>query len=167
VAVQGLAKGERSDIAIEALTELGVDELCAWQASRSVVRWDVKADKGLARWATKVAEATKQSRRFRVPQVGYLNTAEVVARLRGAALGLVLHESATTPLSAIDLPESGEIVFVIGPEGGITPEELAAFAEVGALPVSISDAVLRTSTAGVVALAQLQALTAASLRGTK
>ena len=158
VAVQALAKGDRSDIAIEAMTELGVDEVLAWQASRSIVRWEHKKEKGLVKWQQTLRQATKQSRRFQVPESDYLTTDQVVARIKAADLALVLHESAETWLPEIPLPSSGEILFIIGPEGGISEEELAEFAAHGAKPVLLSDAVLRASTAGVVALAQLQAL---------
>ena len=156
--VQALAKGERSDIAIEALTELGVDEILAWQASRAIVRWEAKADKGLAKWAASVREAAKQSRRLRVPDVGYATTGEVLERIRAADLAIVLHEGAGTWLSGLTWPERGRVLLVVGPEGGVSDEELAAFDAAGAHQALVSDAVLRTSTAGVVALAQAQAL---------
>ena len=77
VGVQALAKGDRSDLAVETMTELGIDEVLAWQASRSIVRWSAeKSTKGLAKWAATAREATKQSRRFRVPQVGFVTTEE-------------------------------------------------------------------------------------------
>lgn len=158
VAVQALAKGERSDIAVEAMTELGISEIIAWQSARSIVRWQNKAEKGLAKWQSAAISATKQSRRFRIPQVNYATTEQLCQRITEAQCCLVLHEDATEALSHVQLPATGECLIVIGPEGGITPEELDAFKAAGAQIVSISDAVLRTSTAGVVALAQIQAL---------
>lgn len=162
VAVQALAKGDRSEIAIEALTELGIDEIIAWQASRSIVRWDAKVDKGLSRWQSAVREATKQSRRYRVPDVSHAGTTAVCDRSAGAGAGLalIMHEDAAQPLSEVDLPSTGEVLFVIGPEGGISAAELDAFTAAGGQLVSLADGVLRTSTAGVVALAQLQLLAA-------
>ena len=157
VAVQGLAKGERSDIAVEALTELGADEIIAWQSERSVSRWDGKVDKGVAKWAMTARQATKQSRRFTVPRIGYA-AADIVEHLADCDLVLVAHEEATTPLARIELPSQGRIAVVIGPEGGISERELERFVAAGAQVVSLGDGVLRTSTAGLVALAQLQAM---------
>ena len=161
--VQALAKGDRSELALEMLTELGVDEIVPWQATRSVVKWAPdRVERALARWRSIVREATKQSRRFRVPRVSPpLSTAELALRIAEPARTLVLHEGADAWPRTADLPTEGEIMIIVGPEGGLTPEELALFAEAGGRPTLIADAVLRTSTAGVVALAQLQALTRA------
>ncbi|MFT4224969.1 16S rRNA (uracil(1498)-N(3))-methyltransferase [Micropruina sp.] len=161
--VQALAKGDRTELALEMLTELGVDEIVPWQASRSVVKWAPdRVERALARWRNIVREATKQSRRFRVPRVSPpLTTPELALRVAEPALTLVLHEGAEAWPSVADLPAEGEVMVIIGPEGGLTPEELDLFAEAGGRPTLIADAVLRTSTAGVVALAQLQALTRA------
>lgn len=157
-AVQALAKGDRSDIAVESLTELGAARIVAWQAARSVVRWDAKAAKGITKWQATARESTKQSRRFIVPEVSYATTREVIELVRAADLVLVCHEQAITPLAHVQLPEAGEVVLIVGPEGGISAEELAGFETAGAKLVSLGDGVLRTSSAGVVALAQLQVL---------
>ena len=164
--VQALAKGERSEIAVESLTELGVARIIAWQASRSVVRWDARAGipdksaKGLAKWQAVARASTKQSRRFRVPDVEYASTADIVDVIAGADLALVAHEEATIRLASVDVPATGEVVVIIGPEGGISPDELRCFEQAGATAVSLGDGVLRTSSAGVVSLAQLQVLAA-------
>ncbi len=157
LAIQALAKGDRSELAIEMLTELGVDGIIPWQASRSIVRWSGdRGEKSRQRWQSSVREAAKQSRQLRVPAVAEVHsTKEVVGALSGADCALVLHEEATTPLSAVELPEAGSVMVVIGPEGGISPEELDAFVAAGAVAVSLGPSVLRTSTAGVVALAGL------------
>ncbi|WP_375426042.1 16S rRNA (uracil(1498)-N(3))-methyltransferase [uncultured Friedmanniella sp.] len=157
VAVQALAKGDRSELAVEMLTEVGVAEIWPWQASRSIVRWSAeRGDKALARWRSTAREATKQSRRLRLPDVRpVLSTAELAAALAGLDLALVLHEDATTPLREVALPEAGTVALVVGPEGGISAEELERFDAAGAHPVTVSDGVLRTSTAGVVAVAGL------------
>ncbi len=158
--VQALAKGDRALQAIEAMTEIGVDEIIPWRSKRSVVKWaPERTERHLMRWRSTVREATKQSRRFRVPIVSMpVATDELIARIPLTALTLVLHEEAEQPLSAVPLPDQGEIMVVVGPEGGIAPDELEALVAAGGRPVTVADAVLRTSTAGVVGLAQLQAL---------
>lgn len=165
VAVQALAKGERSELAIEMLTEIGVDEIVPWQAQRSIVRWQgERGAKSLTKWRATVREAAKQSRRLSVPVVCEpVTSKQLAARVEAADLALVLHEEAEQHIGAVALPAAGEVVIVIGPEGGVAPEEVAAFERSGARAVLISENVLRTSTAGVVALAQLQTL----LRGAR
>lgn len=158
VVVQALAKGERSELAVEVLTELGADEIVPWAASRSVVQWrGERGAKARARWASTAREAAKQSRRAWMPVIADLaSTAAVAARIATCA-GLVLHESASARLASAALPGSGELVVVVGPEGGVADEELAAFTGAGAVAVRMGEPVLRTSTAGAAALAVLSA----------
>jgi len=158
VAVQALPKGERSELAVELLTELGADEIVPWAAARSIAQWPgPRAGKALAKWRRTAAEAAKQSRRAWVPRVAELaTTADVARRLAGGA-GFVLHEAADVALAGAGLAGSGEVIVVIGPEGGITADELAAFATAGAVAVRLGEPVLRTSTAGAAALAVLSA----------
>ena len=158
VAVQALAKGDRSELAIEMLTEMGIDEIVPWQSSRSIVKWTAeRGAKSLARWRSTVREATKQSRRLRIPEVSEpVNTADLVRRIGTADVAVILHEDADQPLSAIAVPESGEVLMIIGPEGGIAPEELNSFQQAGGALVSLGEGVLRTSTAGLAALATLK-----------
>ena len=159
VVAQALAKGDRSELAVATMTELGVDEILAWQASRSIVRWQgERGAKSLGRWAATAREATKQSRRFRIPEVSAADTSRVAERIGAAELALVLHESAENTLSRVNLPDAGEILLIVGPEGGISPDELERFQQAGAVPVRISDGVLRTSTAGAIAIGQLTVL---------
>lgn len=160
VCVQALPKSERADLAVDLLTEVGVDRIVPWQASRSVVRWTgERAAKSLAKWRTVAREASKQSRRLRFPQVDPVaSTADVSALLAAADLGLVLHEAAIVPLSAQHVGTRGTIVVVVGPEGGIAPDELAAFTAAGATPVLVGTTVLRSVTAGAVGLAGLRIL---------
>jgi 16S rRNA (uracil1498-N3)-methyltransferase len=155
VVVQAVAKGGRDTDAVEAMTEVGVDEVVGWQAARSIARW---TERTTDKWSATAREAAKQSRRAWVPQVsGPRSTGEVVALLSHAAMAVVLHESATEPLAAVELPSAGDVLVVVGPEGGIAPEELEAFAAAGALRCRLGDSVLRTSTAGVAALSLLSA----------
>jgi 16S rRNA (uracil1498-N3)-methyltransferase len=162
VVVQALPKGERADLAVEALTELGVDEIVPWSASRSISQWRGadKVEKGVAKWRRTALEAAKQSRRPRIPEVaGLVSTAEAVERVGAAAAAYLLQEDAETALVGRRQPNAGEIVLIIGPEGGISPDESAAFAAAGALPVRLGEEVLRTSTAGAAALAVLSVAT--------
>jgi 16S rRNA (uracil1498-N3)-methyltransferase len=157
VVVQALPKGERAELAVELLTELGVDEIVPWAAARAVPRWEPgRAAKALSRWARVAREATKQSRRAWLPSVSELaTTTGVAARLRSASTAIVLHEDATDGIASANLARSGELILVVGPEGGIAPDELAVFMEAGASCVRLGPAVLRTSTAGGAALAAL------------
>ncbi|WP_406317639.1 16S rRNA (uracil(1498)-N(3))-methyltransferase [Streptosporangium sp. NBC_01639] len=158
VVVQGLPKGDRGELAVEMMTEAGVDVIVPWAAARSVTRWKGdRAAKSLDRWRSTAREAGKQSRRFHLPEVtGPVTTAGVAALLSSAALGIVLHEEASSALSALELPGAGDIVVVVGPEGGVAEEEIVAFREAGAVPALLGPTVLRTSTAGVAAAAVLQ-----------
>lgn len=160
VLVQALAKNDRDDQAIEAATECGVDEVVPWQASRSVVQWrGERGEKARHKWDAVLVAATKQSRRTRRPLLApTATTADLVTRVRDAASALVLHEAATVPLATLTLPEAGDVVLVVGPEGGVSPEELAALEDAGAVAVRLGDPVLRSSSAGPAALAVLSAM---------
>ena len=158
--VQALPKGERAELAVSAMTEVGVDAIVPWTAARCVVTWDGdRARRGVARWRTAAWEAGKQARRARLPEVyDAASTRDVIDVLAEAALGVVLHEEARQPLSALTvIPDSGDLVVVVGPEGGLTPEELTAFAAVGSDTYRLGPTVLRSSTAGVVAATLLLA----------
>ncbi|MGO1166411.1 MAG: 16S rRNA (uracil(1498)-N(3))-methyltransferase [Janibacter sp.] len=159
--VQALAKEGRDEGAVEAATELGVDGILPWQADRSIVRWKgPKADKGRQKWAKVIERAAKQSRRGRWPDLEDVVVSSALAErcsVPGAA-PFVLHEEATTPLAAVDLPAEGEVLLVVGPEGGISPQELERFVEAGATPVRLGSQVLRASTAGPAAIAVLSAM---------
>jgi 16S rRNA (uracil1498-N3)-methyltransferase len=156
--VQALAKGDRDELAIQASTELGVDAVVPWAAARSVSRWEgPKVAKGRERWTAIVREAAKQSIRAWVPQVGDLASTKAVAGLASTHRLLVLEPDATNRLSAV-IPDGRPLVLVVGPEGGIAPEELSAFTSAGAELVRLGDTVLRTSTAGPAALAVLNGI---------
>jgi 16S rRNA (uracil1498-N3)-methyltransferase len=161
VVVQAIPKGDRGELAVEMLTEVGVDVIVPWAAARSVSVWrGDKHAKAIAKWRATSREAAKQSRRSWFPEVAdMVSTADVVELLRNASVPVVLDEAASGPLADLPVPGRGEIVIVVGPEGGISDEELAAFASVGAEPVRMGSSVLRTSTAGVAATAALLART--------
>lgn len=155
--VQALPKGDRGELAVEVLTEVGVDLIVPWSASRCVTQWTgARGEKSAQRWLAHAREAAKQARRPRVPELAPLaGTAEVARRVSGAALAVVLHEAATAPLTALTVPTVGEVLVIVGPEGGVDDRELARFIAAGALSCRLGPEVLRTSTAGVVALAAL------------
>ncbi|MGX1513847.1 16S rRNA (uracil(1498)-N(3))-methyltransferase [Streptomyces collinus] len=159
--VQALPKGDRGEVAVETMTEVGVDAIVPWAASRCITQW--KGERGLkalGKWRATAREAGKQSRRVRFPEVADAATSKQVASLlAGAEFAAVLHESGQEPLSAAELPATGDIVLVVGPEGGVSPDELALFAEAGAKPYRLGRSVLRTSTAGTAATAVLLART--------
>lgn len=157
VVVQALAKGDRGELAVELLTEVGVSEIVPWQAARSIVRWSGdRGTKGLARWRSSAREAAKQSRRLWVPTVtDPVATAGLATRIAAADVALLLHEAAAGTLASVELPQSGEVLLVVGPEGGIAPDELTALIAAGGRPTLLTPHVLRTSTAGVVGCAAL------------
>lgn len=161
VVVQALPKGDRGELAVETMTELGVDVVVPWSASRSVTRWTgERGDKALRRWRSTAYEAAKQSRRAWFPEIAEpVGTPAVVALLSNAAAAVVLHEAADTALAAVDVPARGDVVVVVGPEGGLTDDELTAFRSAGATAYRMGPTVLRTSTAGLAASAVLLART--------
>ncbi|RAV12742.1 16S rRNA (uracil(1498)-N(3))-methyltransferase [Mycolicibacterium sp. GF69] len=160
--VQALPKSDRSELAIELATEAGADAFVAWQAARCVARWEsaAKVDKGLRRWNAVARSAARQSRRARIPEVsGVVSTAELLVGLGGSSVVLVLHESATQPLTEVPVADAESVTLVVGPEGGIADDELVALRGAGATTVRLGPTVLRTSTAAAVALGALGALT--------
>ena len=162
VLAQALVKGDRGELAVELATEAGVDGVVPWRASRCVAKWEdgPRGAKQLGRWRSTVREAAKQARRSRVPFVDEpVSTAQLSQRVSSSALTLVLHESASERLADVSLPDSGDVLLVVGPEGGITPEELAALRSSGARVVRLGPTVLRASTAAAVALGALGVLT--------
>jgi 16S rRNA (uracil1498-N3)-methyltransferase len=167
--VQALPKSERSELAVETATEAGADAFLAWQAARCVASWDgARIDKGLRRWRAVARSAARQSRRAHIPPVdGVLSTAALTRRIRaevaaGAAV-LALHESATDRLADIfadiTVAQANSLMLVVGPEGGIAPDEVTALTAAGAMAVRLGPTVLRTSTAAAVALGALGVLT--------
>ena len=180
VLVQALAKGDRDLLAIQTATELGIDAVVPWQAERSIVRWKgEKAARAQAKWDASLHAAAKQARRSRIPSTRPLTVGTAVAELTGPdVLVLVLHEEAAQslgeavdrhlgpagpsasaePTSAVGAAHPAEVILVVGPEGGISPQELEALTQAGAHPVRMGQHVLRSSTAGPAATAVLQQL---------
>jgi 16S rRNA (uracil1498-N3)-methyltransferase len=160
--VQALPKAERGERAVELMTEVGVDSVIAWAAERCVVRWHgERGARALDKWRATAREAAKQSRRAWLPEItGPATLSDVAARVSAAACAIVLEADAPAKLSALPMPGQGEILLVVGPEGGISPAERAALADAGAMEARLGPTVLRTSTAGAAAAAVLLAHTA-------
>ena len=160
VLVQALAKGDRGELAVELATEVGVDEVVPWQADRCIVKWDgPRGEKAWSRWRSTAREAGKQSRRARHPVVSrWVSTEELLARV-ATARTLLLHETAREPLAAVRLPEAGDLLLVVGPEGGLTDREVDALTAAGAVAVRLGRSVVRTSTAGAAAISVVSART--------
>jgi 16S rRNA (uracil1498-N3)-methyltransferase len=160
--VQALPKGDRGELAVELATEAGVDRVVPWSAQRCVARWRTpeQRGKGVERWRAAAREAAKQSRRAWLPQVDDVASTDEVRRLvENAGAALVLHDAAAAPLRATPIPDAGNVVLIVGPEGGLTEEELTVLTAAGGVPVRLGPQVLRTSTAAAVALGALGALT--------
>ena len=155
--VQAIPKGDRGELAVEEMTEVGVDRIVPWAAARCVPVWQgARGERSLARWRLTAREAAKQSRRAWIPEVTPVASASQVAQLIGkAACAMVLEPGAAASLGRLSLPQSGDLLVVVGPEGGITGEEGTAFGAAGAMACRLGPTVLRTSTAGTVAAAIL------------
>lgn len=159
---QALAKGDRGELAVELATEAGVDAIVPWRAARSVAKWEDggRGEKALARWRATARAAAKQARRAHVPEVTEpVTTGELAGLAATMSLAIVLESDVPERLADLQLPETGDVLLVVGPEGGITDEELRLLRDAGARAVRLGTTVLRTSTAAAVALGALGALT--------
>lgn len=146
---QALAKGDRADLALEILTEVGVDFILPWRAEYAIAKWD-DPEKGKAKWQSTVAQAAKQSRRSWIPVIeDVVSTEQLVERASQFDVAMVLHESAMRGFADVWLPESGSILLIVGPEGGVSPSELEKFAKIQ--QIRMGKTVMRTSTAGAIA----------------
>lgn len=162
--VQALPKSDRSELAVELMTEAGADVIVPWQAARCVANWEAKADKGVGKWRNAARAAARQSRRPYIPEVtGLHHTAQVLELVRSAkAAGAVvaaLHESGAARFTELPWRVAPAAVLIVGPEGGLDDAELDALAGAGAEVALLGPTVLRTSTAAAVALGALGALT--------
>ncbi|MFC3849943.1 16S rRNA (uracil(1498)-N(3))-methyltransferase [Corynebacterium hansenii] len=165
--VQALPKSDRAELAVDLMTEAGVDAIVPWAARRCVAKWTgAKAGKAREKWASTAREAAKQARRAWIPPVAELHSTKDVVALVEDVVGrggvaAVLHEAERRPFAevAAAAADAGEIVFVVGPEGGVDDEELELFRAAGATPVVLGPTVLRTALAGAAATSALGPLT--------
>jgi 16S rRNA (uracil1498-N3)-methyltransferase len=155
--VQAIPKGDRAELAVEVLTEIGADVIVPWAAQRCVAVWKgERGTKSHAKWVSTARSAAKQSRRAFWPAVAELADLDAVTRLVAEAdLAVVLHEGAQPPITSLPLDGVGSLVLVVGPEGGLTGEEVSTLADAGAQVVRLGTSVLRTSTAGLAGAAAL------------
>lgn len=162
VVIQAVPKGDRAERAVEAMTEVGVDIIVPWSASHCVVRWTPdRAAKGIAKWRQAARSAAKQSRRAWLPEVADLHsTGDLDRWIGGAAAALLLDETAAVPLATCDIPDRGDVVLIVGPEGGVADHERELFLGAGVVPVRLGPTILRTSTAGAVSAAVVSSRTA-------
>ena len=157
--VQALAKGDRDELAIQACTELGIFGVIPWQADRSISVWkSEKKQKGQTRWQAIVTEAAKQSLRAFIPRVQEVqDSQELIQALKGFDQVLILDPEAALSITELTPSAVGKIALVVGPEGGISEQELESFSKAGFSSVHLGGGVLRTSTAGMAAVSYLQA----------
>ena len=151
--IQALPKGDRAKEAIELLTEAGVDRIVPWASARSI-------GKGSEKFAITAREASKQSRRFRIPEVTEVaTTAQICEAIKLSDLVIAFHESATSKLSdQVSSHNVEHLLIIIGPEGGLTDEEIAAFTEAGAKVALMGRPILRSAHAGIAAVSAVSAL---------
>ena len=159
LAVQALAKGDRAELSIEIANEVGADEIIPWKAEHCIAKWD-DSGKTLSKWQRIAREASKQSRRSRIPEIHTAQTtAQLLEQLAPCDAVYVLHESATQSLASAYIPQRGVVAVVTGPEGGISANEIEQFRDAGFNIVRMGDTVMRTSTAGAIAIGVISAKT--------
>lgn len=152
---QAIPKGDRGERAVEMLTEIGVARIIPWAAERSVGQWrGERGEKALAKWRATARESSKQARRPWLAEVAQMvSTPELVALVGATVLTVALHEEAGGSLAQLAVPDTGTVLLVVGPEGGLTDSEIRSLTDAGAQAIGLGSEVLRTSTAGVAAAA--------------
>jgi 16S rRNA (uracil1498-N3)-methyltransferase len=158
VIAQALPKGDRGELAVELMTEIGVDTIVPWSAERTITKWQAqRGEKALSKWRATAREAAKQSRRPWLPEVAGLATTAALAKRvsAGTRLAIVLEADAPAKLSELPIPDAGDVLLIVGPEGGISPAERQTLGSAGAVEARLGPTVLRTSTAGAAAAAVL------------
>lgn len=150
--VQAIPKGDRIKESIELSTEGGADRIVMWKSTRSIGRSEDKIEK----LQNTAREASKQSRRFRIPVIeGVATNDQIVDEIAKADLALIFHQSATARLSQVVTPGARKVLAIIGPEGGLTDAEVDNFAAAGAKVVLMGRPILRSAHAGLAALAAI------------
>ncbi len=155
---QTLSKGDRMDYAVQKAVEMGVTRIVPLTTERCDVKLKGdREDKRLRHWQSVAVSAAEQCGRARVPDIlPVMSVSEWLEHTRDCDVRLVLHHRTEHALKAIIPPQ--RLALMIGPEGGLTPEEITQAEQEGFLPVALGPRVLRTETAPVAAMALCQYL---------
>jgi 16S rRNA (uracil1498-N3)-methyltransferase len=155
-------KGERMDVCLEKLVEVGADEIVVWPAERAIVRWDgEKREARRARYEAALQAAARQCRRAHVPAIAFAGDLAAALARAGAPEGLriVLDPASDAELAGLALGEAAAVTVASGPEGGLSPGELEQLGRAGFAAVGLGPRVLRAETAPVIAVALIRAAT--------
>jgi 16S rRNA (uracil1498-N3)-methyltransferase len=157
ILVQAVTKSDRTKEMLELLTVAGADQIIPWQAQRCISKW--KSD-STDKWLTTIKESAKQARRVKLPVLSdAVTTNQLVKLFQAEDQIIVLHESAQLNLSQFNFVERTKRIFiVIGPEGGISEDEIAQLTSANAVVVRMGENVLRSAHAGFAALSGIQTL---------
>jgi 16S rRNA (uracil1498-N3)-methyltransferase len=155
VLVQAITKSDRNKEMLELAVEAGVDRIIPWQSERSISKWQSDSEE---KWQVGIKQSCKQARKTKLPNLmQVMSTAELVKTIGSGGYGIVFHEEASTKFSELTIPNSQSSVYlVIGPEGGISEQELLSFQNNGSKVVRLGDTVLRSAHAGFAALSAVQ-----------
>lgn len=155
VLVQAITKSDRNKEMLELAVEAGVDRIIPWQSERSISKWQSDSEE---KWQVGIKQSCKQARQTKLPNLmQVMSTAELVKTIGSGGYGIVFHEEASTKFSELTIPNSQSSVYlVIGPEGGISEQELLSFQNNGSKVVRLGDTVLRSAHAGFAALSAVQ-----------
>ena len=155
VLVQAITKSDRNKEMLELAVEAGVDRIIPWQSERSISKWQSDSEQ---KWQVGIKQSCKQARQAKLPQLmQVMSTSEVIKSIGEGGFGIVFHEEASTKFSDLTIPNSQSSVYlVIGPEGGISEQELLSFQNNGSKVVRLGDTVLRSAHAGFAALSAVQ-----------
>lgn len=156
--VQGIARGEKMDWILQKATELGVAAIVPVRSERSEVKLDgERADKRLAHWRSVVVSGCEQSGRARIPDVAAPEALQAALGQLEAVPRFILDPEATQSIAGMPQPQEGGCVLAVGPEGGWSPRDREILKQHGFAGLRLGPRILRTETAGIAAIAALQA----------
>lgn len=155
IVVQAVTKSDRTKEMLELLTVGGADQIIPWQAERCISKW--KSDSA-QKWQSAIKDAAKQSRRVKLPVLGdEVTTNQLIKLFQPADKVVILHESADTGISQLNLSnEFARVILIIGPEGGVSDNEISQLESAGAVTARMGELVLRSAHAGFAALSAVQ-----------